>query len=228
MRHSVHILDGRSMDWTIQRSGVEYAVVTGDGTRRSRLLADGKEVDSATAGYWESSSLQHGDIAITIRWGPRNRVASCDLVETDGRKIPLIPPPGSKAARRESFAREHPTLFVVRRVGQAALEVIIGVLGIGAVLSAFFGSLLPRLNMSWIPHPHLSHPDWLRYLDIAHWLGKLGLSWPDVGIPDWLDPVLQQKKYWLPLVVAVFIALGEIDRRRKVDEARTKAEESDT
>ena len=215
------------MGWIIRRSGVEYEVVAADEKRTTLLLADGQEVDSATAEYWESATLRHGDVTITVRWGPRNTIISCDLVDGDDHKTPLVPPPGSKAAQREAFARERPTLFVVRRVSQAALEIVIGILGIGALLSAFFGSLLPRLNLSWIPHPHWSAPGWLRYLDIAHWLGKLGLSWPNVGIPDWLEPVLAQKKYWLPLVIAVFIALGELDRRRKIDAERRKVDEPD-
>jgi hypothetical protein len=215
------------MEWSIQRAGVEYEVVAGADKRSSRLLADGEEVDSATAEYWESATLSHDDVTITVRWGPRNTVVSCDLVDADGRKTPLIPPPGSKAARREAFARDHPTLFVVRRVGQAALEIVIGIVGVGALLGAFIGSLLPRINFSWIPLPHVSAPHWLRYLDIGHWIGRLGLGWPDVGIPDWLDPVLDQKKYWLPLVIAVFIALGELERRRKIDAARGTPDEPD-
>jgi hypothetical protein len=217
--------EARHMGWTIRRSGIEYVVAPAEEKRTAVLRADGDEVDAATAEYWESATLSHDDVTITIRWGPRNTILSCDLVDGEGRKTPLIPPPDSKAARREAFARERPTLFVVRRVGQAALEIIIGVLGIGALVSAFFGSLLPRLNLPRIPHPHWSAPDWLRYLDIAHWLGKLGLSWPDIGIPDWLDPVLEQKKYWLPLVIAAFIALGELDRRRKIDAERRRADE---
>lgn len=215
------------MGWTIRHDGTDYEVETDEGTRTSRLLADGIEVDRQTAGYWESSTLAHADIAFEARWGPRNTITACTLLAPgagdEPAKIPLIPPPGSKAAKREAFQREHPTAYVVRRAAWAGVEILIGFLGLGALL----GTLLPRIDLSWLPTPSLpdwlpevSAPGWLRYLDIAYWLRRLGLSLPDVGIPSWAEAALEQKKYWLPIVIAVFVALGEIQRRRRIDAER--------
>lgn len=220
------------MGWTIRHLGTAYEVVTGEPSRTSRLLADGVEVDAQTAGYWESSKLSHGDAVFEVRWGPRNTVTSCVLLrpgDDASVRTPLIPPPGSKAARQEAFQREHPTAYVVRRASWAALEVAIGLLGI----SALVGALLPRVSLSWLPRPSLpgwlpdlSKPDWLHYLDVTYWLGRLGLSWPDVGIPGWAAAVLQEKKYWLPIVIAVLVAVGQVERRKKVD-AEREAKDSD-
>lgn len=218
------------MGWTIRHGGMAFEVVTGDAVRTSRLLADGVEVDARTADYWESSTLTHEDTTFEVRWGPRNTITTCVLLETgDGdepTKLPLIPPPGSKAAKREAFQREHPKAYVVRRAAWACLEVLVGVLGIGALV----GALLPRIDLSWIPMPSLpgwlpevSAPDWLRYLDVVHWLRRMGLSWPDIGlpgIPGWAESVFEQKKYWLPIAIAVFVAVGEIQRRKKIDAER--------
>lgn len=209
------------MGWTIRHDGTTYEVETGEDKRVSRLLADGDEVDTQTAGYWESSKLTHGDTTIKIAWGPRNDITSAVLLGPDDVKTPLVPPAGSRPAAREAFQREHPVLFVLRRTAVAGIEIVIGVLGIGALLGVFLGSLLPRLDLSWIPKP--SVPDWFRYLDIGYWLGRLGLSWPDLDIPDWIQGLLEQKKYWLPIVIAVLVALGELERRKKIDAAR-KAE----
>lgn len=219
--------DDRGMGWTIRHGGTDFDVVTGDATRTSKLLADGIEVDRQTADYWESSTLTHADTTFEVRWGPRNTITTCVLLEPDDEgeatKIPLVPPPGSKAAKQEAFQREHPTAYVVRRAAWAGGEVLIGLLGIGAL----FGALLPRLDLSWIPTPSLpgwvpdvSTPDWLRYLDIGFWLSRLGLSWPDLGIPGWAESVFEQKKYWLPIVIAVFVAIGQVQRRRKIDADR--------
>ncbi|VXB58263.1 hypothetical protein [Aeromicrobium sp. 9AM] len=223
------------MGWTIRHRGTAYEIDTGDGPRVSVLLADGIAVDEQTADYWEASTLTHDDTTFEVRWGPRNTITSCALVETDEKgepaKTPMVPPPGSKAARQEAFQREHPTAYVVRRTAWAGFEILIGLLGISALL----GGLLPRLDLSWLPRPglpdwlpELSKPEWLRYLDVTYWLGRLGLSWPDIGIPGWAEAVLEQKKYWLPLVVAVTVALGQLERRRKIDADRAERERPST
>ena len=84
---------------------------------------------------------------------------------------------------------------------------------------------LPSLP-DWLPE--ISKPDWLRYLDITYWLGRLGLSWPDLGIPGWAEPVLEHKKFWLPVAIAVFVAIGEVQRRRKIDAERETNKADDT
>ena len=222
------------MGWTIRHGGTDLEVETGDEPRTSRLLADGSEVDAQTAGYWESSTLSHDGTTIEVRWGPRNTITSCHLL-TPGEadepdRIPLTPPPGSKAAKREAFQREHPTAYVVRRAAWAGVEILVGLLGIGALVSAFFGSLLPRVSLPSPPDwlPEISRPDWLRYLDITYWLGRLGLSWPDLGIPGWAETVLEHKKYWLPVAIAVFVAIGEVQRRRRIDADREANRADDT
>lgn len=217
------------MGWTIRRGGTDYDVVDGTEKRESVLLADGLEVDRQIAGYWESSTLTHEDVTIRVRWGPRNTVVACEVHDGDHR-VPLVPPPGSKAAKREAFAKEHPVLFVLKRVAAAGAEIVIGVLGISAILAAFFGSLLPRLDLpsidlGWLPD--IDPPDWLRYLDIGHWLGRLGLSWPDLAVPGWIETVLDHKQYWLPVVIALFIALRELERRRKRDAERDAEPDDD-
>jgi hypothetical protein len=214
--------DDRTMGWTIRRHGTDLEVVAGDATRESVLLAGGEEVDRQVAGYWETSTLTHDDLRVEVRWGPRNTIVSSRLLGDD-HPVPLVPPPGSWAAKREALARDHPTQFVVRRVAVAGAEIVLGVIGVSVALGALFGQLLPRIDLSWIPRPDLPDvdpPDWLRHLDPAYWLGRLGLSWPDVDAPAWLEAVMDQRKYWLPLVIALFVALGELDRRRKRDAER--------
>ncbi len=212
------------MGWTIRLSGTDYDVVDGTAKRESILLAGGLEVDRQTAEYWESSTLTHGDVTIQVRWGPRNTVTACELKDGDD-SVPLAPPAGSKAARREALARDHPVQFVLRRVGAAGTEIVFGVLGVSAILAAFFGLLLPRLDLPSVDLPSvnlpsINHPDWLRYLDPGYWLSRLGLSRPNVSVPGWIETVLECKQFWLPLVIAVVIALGEIGRRRMRDAER--------
>ncbi len=128
----------------------------------------------------------------------------------------------SREERRDRLAREHPVRFTVQRVGAAVVEVVIGVLGMGAIIGVFVRGLLPDISWSWLPDvpqwiQDLEAPAWLKYVDPFYWLGKLDIPWPGIDLPGWLTG---STKYWLPIVIALVVALGEIERRRKkADEA---------
>lgn len=222
MHSRLSLGETHDMGWTITRAGSALEVTEAEG-RTAILTADGVEVDSQTTGYWEKVTLRHGDLEIVAQWGPRNTLTQVHVLDADGERTLLAPPPGSRAERRERLAREHPVRFTLQRVGIAAAEIVIGILGIGALISVFLRGLLPSINFSWLPNLswpdwlHVSKPDWLRYLDPIYWLSKLGLSWPDIDLPSWLT---DHTKYWVPLVIAVFVALAQLERRRKQDERR--------
>jgi hypothetical protein len=123
-----------------------------------------------------------------------------------------------RAERRERLAREHPVRFTLERVGVAVLEVALGVLGVGALVGVFLRGLLPDLT-SWLPDlslpawlRDLEPPEWLKYIDPVYWIGRLDIPWPNVDLPGWLTGTT---KYWLPIVIALVIAMGEVSRRRR-------------
>ncbi|MRK02776.1 hypothetical protein GEV27_14755 [Aeromicrobium sp. S22] len=202
------------MGWTLRTHGTAYDVVTGEGVREALLVADGVEVDRRSAGFWGRTRLTHEDSArFEVQWGPRNTIVAAHLLEeaeSGPHRTPLVPPPGSRAAKREELARDHPRLFVAHRVGQALGQILLGTLGIGALVAAVFGALLPRVDLSWIPSPDLPDLPWP------------DLRWPE--LPGWLDAVLAEQKYWLPVVIALVVALRELDRRRVKDAERQAAE----
>ena len=132
----------------------------------------------------------------------------------------------SREERRDRLARDHPVRFALQRVGVAVVEVVLGVLGVGAVIGVFVRGLLPDISWAWLPDvsvpqwlQDLEPPAWMRYIDPFYWIGRLDIPWPDVDLPGWLTG---STKYWVPIVIALVVALGEIDRRRK------KAELGDT
>ena len=127
--------------------------------------------------------------------------------------------PTSREARRDRLAREHPVRFTLQRVGVAVVEVVLGVLGVGAIIGVFVRGLLPDVSWAWLPDvlvpqwiQDLEPPAWLRYIDPIYWLGRLDIPWPDIDLPGWLTG---STKYWLPIAIALVVALGEVDRRRK-------------
>ena len=125
--------------------------------------------------------------------------------------------PTSREERRDRLAREHPVRFTLQRVGVAVVEVVLGVLGVGAIIGVFMRGLLPDVSWAWLPDvpqwiQDLEPPAWLRYVDPFYWLGRLDIPWPSIDLPGWLTG---STKYWLPIAIALVVALGEIDRRRK-------------
>lgn len=138
-------------------------------------------------------------------------------------------PAETREERRDRMAREHPVRFTAQRVGVAVVEVVLGVLGVGAVIGLFVRGLLPNVDLGWLPDvsvpqwlQDLEPPSWLRYIDPIHWIGRLDIPWPEVDLPGWLTG---STTYWLPIVIALVVALGEIDRRRKkADEADAEQE----
>lgn len=138
-------------------------------------------------------------------------------METPDEQTPEVKE--SREERRDRMAREHPVRFTLQRVGVAVVEVVLGVLGIGAVLGVFVRGLLPNINWGWLPDvsvpqwlQDLEPPAWMRYIDPVYWIGRLDIPWPDVDLPGWLTG---SAKYWVPIVIALAVALGEVDRRRK-------------
>lgn len=84
--------------------------------------------------------------------------------------------------------------------------------------------LLPRIDFSWLPEIDVS---WLPDVDLSWIPDPLGWLWrllPDVTMPGWWDDVLSSTKYWLPIVFAVLIAAGEVDKRRKARNAKDERE----
>jgi hypothetical protein len=107
--------------------------------------------------------------------------------------IRLAPEPGSAAARRERFEREHPSLYAARHVAKGVAQVAGAVIGIG-----FLIRLLPDVSL---PLPGIDLPD-------------LPLPSIDLEPPGWIQAILASKIYWLPIVLGLVIALREWRRRR--------------
>ncbi|MDO9380572.1 MAG: hypothetical protein Q7T56_17140 [Nocardioidaceae bacterium] len=206
---------------------LETAVVRDERGRRLQLRVDGDVVDDQPS-TWSSTTLRGEDgtgvkvepvhpgrISSARLVPPEDEAAGADLREVlkDRAAGRLRPPRGSVGGRLDDFADDHAWFVVVRHVGGSGAGLLLSVLGIGALLRA----LLPRFDVE------LSAPDWLPSIDLSWipdpfgWLWGLLPDWdlPDLDAPGWLDALLASEKWWGPLLIALFVALGEIDRRRK-------------
>ena len=97
--------------------------------------------------------------------------------------------------RRARLERDHPRLYAARHVAKGAGQVALAIVGV-----TFLLSFVPDVSID-IDLPHVDLPD-------------LPLPRLDLEVPGWVKAVLRSKKYWLPIVIGIFVALGEVERRR--------------
>lgn len=127
--------------------------------------------------------------------------------------VDLDPEPGSKAAAREAWIREHPRRHTARRSAAAAL---------GALVPLLATWLLSRIDIPLpsISLPSIPLPDW----DLPSFpLPDVSIPWPDWDLPqlpEWLREARDKVKYVWPVLLAFVLARAELRRRRQQDAAK--------
>jgi hypothetical protein len=168
---------------------------------RIRLLVDGEEVAETKANGAKTVLAGEGfEIhAVTPFWG--GSVVRAELVPADGGEpTQLEPAPGTRAARRARFEREHPRLYASRHVIKGVAQVAGVLIGLSVLLRFLPSIPLPELDLNLdLDLPSIPWPD---------------LPIPHIELPEWLRDILRSKKYWLPVVIGIFVARAELRRRR--------------
>ncbi|HEY7717792.1 MAG TPA: hypothetical protein VH915_03460 [Pedococcus sp.] len=228
LRHQGHLL--------------EVALDHTDGLTRADLRLGGVAVASRTT-RWGDCVFDLGEVAplrdalgeagaaarvrASTGWTGRGPGAvSLLLPALGGRRtaVPFEPPQGTRAHRRWAWERRHPRLHAARHVAVAAAQVIAGVVGLGLLLA-----MLPRIP--WPDLPAIPWPD----LDLPRipWPDLPAIPWPDlpdVTVPAWLRAVLESRRYWWPVLVAIAVAVLEVRRRqrhRALEDASPDAQEAE-
>lgn len=213
--------------WTLRDRGRDLAV-RDDGDGGLVLSLDGVEVDEATVGRLGDHEFELDRIAgrhqkVKTERGVGAALSKVVLVESGNGDLPVtvpfVPPEGTHARRLHDLREAHPKAWAARHV----VFTVVGLLGIGALVSAFLSRLVPAIDWSWLPDApdvnlpglgfELSFPSWLRYLNPFYWLGRI--------TPDWLADLP-----WgviISLLVACSLAWGEYRKQqdRKEREERT-------
>ncbi len=150
--------------------------------------------------------------------GPARRVTWYDAdsavdAETAARTglggLDLVPEPGSKAAAREAWIREHPRLYVARSTATAVLGVLLPLLLLWLASRITWPSIsipLPDWSLPSIPWPSIPWPSW----DLPE-------------LPAWLKSLLEKAEYVWPVLLAFGLGHAEVKRRRRQDERRHRA-----
>lgn len=218
-------LAGQLIEVDASRSGL---------TSTARLYVDGAQVDEQSSGV-EEIRLAYEDVDVRVRCVWPGRISHCALVLRDAptdaveagdeegteHRVPLDPPPGTRAAKMAEFERSHPRLYASRHIAVAVGEVLLVVLGVGVLLR----SLLPRIDFSWLPDVDMS---WVPDIDLSWIPDPLGWFWgllPDISMPGWWDTVMGSTRYWVPILIALGVAGREVDKRRKARDAKAEREE---
>jgi len=168
---------------------------------RVRLLVDGETVVERTANGKQTVLTGDGfEVrAVMPFWG--GSVVSAELVPAGGvNPLELEPEAGTRAARRAAFARRHPRLYASRHVISGAFQVAVAILGLTLAFK-----LLPAIPLPSIDLPRIDLPD----------IPWPNLNLPSITLPEWVRDVLESKKYWLPIVVGVALAVRETRKRKR-------------
>ncbi len=141
---------------------------------------------------------------------PAGRRTVVDLATAE--RHPFDPAPGTLAARLQVLEERHPRLWAARHVVLAVGRVLVALLGLAVLLQAlvrplleWLAGLLPRVDLPAIPWPDVDLPD-IPWPD---------LELPDVSLPGWLLAVLATAEFWVPVLVAVVLAVREVRRKRR-------------
>ncbi|WP_313408039.1 hypothetical protein [Aeromicrobium sp.] len=201
--------------WTLRDHGRDLAV-RDDGDGRLRLELDGTDVDEAQVGRlgdheFELDRLDGRHQKVKAERGLRGTLRTVTLVESGNGELPVtvpfVPPSGSRARRLYDLREAHPNLWAARHIAGSGL----GLLGIGALLSAFLSRFVPKPDLSWLPNPDVDLPDLFGWVpDLFGWVPDL-FAW----VPDW---DLGWLKIVLGVVVAIALTVNEVERRKKLKE----------
>ena len=112
-------------------------------------------------------------------------------------------PPVPAESRSERFARRYPRLYALRHVAKGTGKAAAALIGIGLLLQ-----LLPAIPWPDIPLPSIDLPE-IPWPDIP--LPSIDL--PEITVPAWLRAILEAKKYWLPILIGIVLAVRELKRR---------------
>ena len=212
---------GDTERWHLAHDGHEHVVLVERGSlvREAVWSRDGVEVGRKKTSDETFVVAPNGaDGAVRMKFamtGPARRVTLHDS-ETEahtglgGRD--LEPEAGSKAAARAEWIGAHPHLHTARQTAIAAA-------GVGVpVLVVWLLTLVPWPAIPWpdVDLPSIPWPD----------IRLPAIPWPDVDLPDlppWVDTV---RKFAIPILIAFFIARGEVKRRRQAEEKRALDRES--
>ena len=116
---------------------------------------------------------------------------------------PDAPPPAE--TRSERFARRHPQLYALRHVAKGVGKAAAALIGIGLLLQLLPAIPWPDIDLPEIPWPDILWPD---------------IPWPAIDLPEapaWLRAILEAKKYWLPILIGIVLAVRELRKRRERD-----------
>jgi hypothetical protein len=158
---------------------------------------------------------------IVVRSLRRGRIGSCSLViPHPGRRperISFEPPGDGWARKRYDFEVRHPKIYASRHVVIALIQTLIAIVGINLAINWFPWHLIPfpDIDLPRLPRPNL--PD----------LPLPDVSLPDVTMPAWVRSILESRKYWLPLLIAISIAATELRRRKKRQQAADAARDEE-
>jgi hypothetical protein len=157
-------------------------------------------------------SLLPGTVSRALLLVPRPDATDAGLGSlAAGERHLFVPPAGSFAARTLIFQRNHPRLYASRHVVLAVGKVAAALLGLAVFVRLLLQPVLewvtnqlPDIDLPSIPWPDIPWPD----------LPLPDIDLPELALPVWLRVIIGTAKFWLPVLIAIGVAVAEVRRRR--------------
>jgi hypothetical protein len=157
-------------------------------------------------------SVLPGTVSRALLLVPRPDSADAGLGSlVSAERHPFVPPPGSFAARMLIFQRNHPRLYASRRVVLAVGQVVAALLGLAVFVRLLLQPVvdwirdrLPQIDLPSIPWPSIPWPD----------IPLPDIDLPELALPVWLRVIIGTARFWLPVLIAISVAVAEVRRRR--------------
>lgn len=206
----------------------------GDWSNRATWWIDGEEIATQKSSVEDSlflaadtgHDLADGAGALRVRFttlgqpiratwfeGSRDAATAASRIGTGG--IDLVPDPGSPAAVREEKMRANPRLHAARHVVGGVGTIVVPV--VAALIGAWVAARIswPDLGLPAIPWPELPSIPWPE------------IPWPSIPLPswdapDWLRWIVDRIRYVWPVLLGLWLARREMNRRREQDELRAR------
>ncbi len=208
--------DDRDRDraWTVRLLGHDYALEVDASLKgnRIRVSRDGLGVhERLTHDDSPTITLPDGE-KLDIRLSPLGALKRATIRNGDF-DLDFDAPAGTKAARVQAWGRAHPHLFAARHVLTSGAGILLALIGIGWLIR-LVEPYLPDFSLPSIPWPDLPSLD----LPSIPWPDLPDIPWPQLPqftAPAWLQAILETREYWLPIAVAMAIAVWEVRRQRR-------------
>ncbi|GAA1818237.1 hypothetical protein GCM10009771_17820 [Nesterenkonia flava] len=189
-----------------RREGRSIARV--DGLRDMTFNAEGEPLTEESKPIANQHQFTGARVKVTVGGWRADTVRTVRFKDDDGALADFDPPAGSAAEARLAKIAASPWRRVVYPIGggmgKAGWALLVLVLG--PLIARLIGALIPDVEVD-IPVPSLPLPEFT--------FPEINIPAPNISLPQWLEPILEYSKFWVPVLLGVLAAAAAVRAARR-------------